>query len=55
MTIHFTSGDNGEYATGEDKGFEIVTEYILAGNAQMNDDIYNYAKLLWTNQIAVIL
>ena len=33
MTIHFTSGDNGESNTTEQKGFEIVIEYILPGNA----------------------
>ena len=35
MKIHFTSGDNWENATGEDKGFEIGIEYILPGNAEV--------------------
>ena len=35
MTIHFTSGDIWENATGEDKGFEIEIEYILSGNAEV--------------------
>ena len=33
MTVHFTSGENGQSNTTEGKGFEIVIVYILSGNA----------------------